>query len=306
MKLFKHLCTVTAIALATVTFESNAASKRKKTKRYPEKADYIAANNSKIFRFSKDGEATWEFPANGLTHDIQYLPNGNILFASGTHVREVTPDKQVVFEYRPENQNGGGVYSCQRLPNGKTVIGENSTCRVLEFDKSGKQVFALQCSTKAGNKHHYMRLARKLRNGNYLVCHSGENIVKEYTPKGKVVWEQKTDQLCFQAERLKNGNTLICTLPRLIEYKPDGSIAWEFKNTDVEGTLITNMTGFKLQPNGNVLIGCYGAYRGGKGTGMFEINRKKELVWKYANPSMGSCMMAVDKVQKPSKKKRRR
>ena len=47
-----------------------------------------------------------------------------------------------------------------------------------------------------------MRMARKLENGNYLVCHSGARPVKEYTPKGEVVWEIKEPgALAFAAIR---------------------------------------------------------------------------------------------------------
>lgn len=296
MSLLKKTLCFAAASLMLASINTNAA-KMKNSKRYPEKADYISSSNKKIYRLNKAGEAIWEIVAKGNPHDLQYLPNGNILFACGTHVREVTPDKEIVFEYKPANQKGGGSYSCQRLPNGITVIGENSTCRVLEFDKTGKQIFELACNT-TGKGHHKMRLARKLKNGNYLVCHSGEKSVREYNPKGETVWQQKTKALCFQAERLPNGNTLVSTLPKLIEYKPDGSIAWEFKNTDIDGTVITNMTGFKIQPDGNIVVGCYAAYKKGKGTGMFEITRDKKLVWKCTNRSLGNYMMAIDKVIK--------
>ena len=50
------------------------------------------------------------------------------------HIRgaqEVTPDKKVIFQFKSPVQKGGGTYSCQRLENGATLIGENSTGKVL-------------------------------------------------------------------------------------------------------------------------------------------------------------------------------
>ena len=145
----------------------------------------LAAGGGRVVRFAADGKVLWDFKG-GHTHDAWLLPSGNVLYAGGEFVREVTPDKKIVFEYKPANQEGGGVYSCQRLENGNTLIGENSTGRVLEVDKDGHVAFQLQTDPFKEGEHHNLRMVRKLANGNYLVCHSGAHLVKEYTPTGKV------------------------------------------------------------------------------------------------------------------------
>jgi hypothetical protein len=223
------------------------------------------------------------------------LSSGNILFADGESVTEVTPDKKVAFRYKAAEQNGGGTYACQRLANGHTMIGENSTGRVLEVDASGKVIFSLQTSPFKPGDHHNMRMARKLENGNYLVCHSGAKMVKEYTPKGESVWEVKAPgALAFAAVRTAKNTTLVSSLNQITEFDAKGATVWEFNVKDLPDAAIQNMTGLHLLANGNIVTGCYQAYRNGEGCGLLEISRAKQLVWRYANPKSDNTMMAVE------------
>jgi len=256
----------------------------------------LATGSGRVMLLSPQGEVVWEHPA-GNIHDAWLLPNGNVIFADG-NVTEVTRDHKVVFEYKPENQKGGGAYSCQRLANGNTVVGENAAGRVVEVDKDGKVVCAV--ATRYGNTddHHHLRMVRKLANGNYLVSHSQGNVVREYKPDGSTAWEKQTKGLTFAAVRLANGNTLVSTLSQITEYDKDGNEVWEFKKDDLPGVTIQNMTGIQVLPNGNIVTGCYSAYtKEGAGTGMLEITREKKLVWSYVSPGRrDSSMMGVQKV----------
>jgi len=260
----------------------------------------LAAGDNRVMILNTDGTIAWQHPA-GLTHDVWMLPNGNVLYADGNTVTEITPAQKVVFQYKSAEQHGGGTYACQRLDNGNTLVGENSTGKVLEVDAKGKVVFEMQTKDAKPGEHHNQRMVRKLANGNYLVCHSGGHVVREYQPDGSVAWEQKTPNLAFAAIRKANGNTLVSTLGSLIEYQPDGTIAWEFKNTDIPGLTITNMTGIQLLPNGNIVTGCYQAYQGGQGCGLLEITPDKKVVWSFASPPAAGSMMAVQKLSADGK-----
>ena len=255
----------------------------------------------KVVVLAPDGKIVWEHATAGLLHDAWMLPNGNVLYADGKSVIEVTPDHKVVFEYKAREQKGGGSYACQRLGNGNTLIGENSTGRVLEVDGEGKIVFELPTSPAKPGSHHNQRMVRKLANGNYLVCHSGAHHVKEYTPKGEVVLDIPTKSVVFAAVRAPDGHTFVCSVATLTEHDEKGDVVWTFANTDIPGVTITNMTGFQLLPNGNLVIGCYRAYKGGEGNGLVEVTRDKKLVWRYSNPTkgkgfLGNTMMAVQKL----------
>lgn len=254
----------------------------------------LAAGDRRVLILSPAGEVLWEYPAK-LTHDAWMLPNGNVLFADGETVTEVTREKKVVFQYRAEQQKGGATYACQRLENGRTVVGENSTGRILELDAAGKVVFTLQTRPFEAGQHQNMRLARKLANGHYLVCHSGARLVKEYAPDAKVVWEVKVPgALAFAALRTTNNTTLVSCLDRVIEYNAAGQAVWECPAADLPGGPVRNLTGMHLLPNGHLALGCYRAYVDGLGSALLEISRDKQVVWRYANPAADSTMMAVE------------
>lgn len=240
------------------------------------------------------GEVLWQYPAANV-HDAWMLPNGNVLFADGAAVTETSPDKKIVFQYKSPQQKGGGTYACQRLANGNTFIGENSTGKLLELDPTGKVIFELQTNPFTPGQHHNMRMARKLDTGNYLVCHSGKNLVREYKPDGTVAMEIKAKALAFAAIRTPQDTTLVASLGQITEYDKTGKEIWEFNAAkDAPDVVIRNMTGMHLLPNGNIVTGCYSAYsKDGKGTGMLEISRDKKVVWRFANPKLAGSLMAV-------------
>lgn len=259
------------------------------------KYSVAASGQRRVIIINSAGKVTWEYPATNV-NDLTMLPNGNILFGEGKSITEVTMDKKVVFSYVPDagKHTKEGAFFAQRLPNGNTVISENAKSRIIEVNPKGKVIFELDL-TKTNPKpgHHNLRMARKLANGNYLVCHSGKHLVREYTPKGDVVWEKTAKGLAFAAVRLRNGNTMISTLKKITEYNKGGVEVWEFKNTDLAEHTITNMTGMHVRKNGNLVIGCYAAYKKGKGFGCFEISKDKKLVWGYSNPKGDNYQMAA-------------
>ena len=119
---------------------------------------------------------------------------------------------------------------------------------------------------KAQTKDHHLqtRMARKLANGNYLVPQLLDKVVREYTPKGEVVWEVKTPDMPFTAIRLPDGNTLIgCTLGNLvIEVDSRGETVWRLTNDDLPGRPIKDACGVQRLPNGNTVITSYHAMAG--------------------------------------------
>ena len=77
----------------------------------------------------------------------------------------------------------------------------------------------------------FMRNARRLDNGHFLVAHYGDQCVKEYDANGKVVVELDVPGGPHSLTRLPNGHTLIAVAdkdqnPRLIEVTPEGKTIW--------------------------------------------------------------------------------
>jgi outer membrane protein assembly factor BamB len=267
--------------------------------------DVLATGSGRIVLFAPDFTVKWQHPAGNIT-EVHRLKNGNFLFADGT-VKEVTPEHKIVFQYAPPEKKEGS-FTCQRLPNGNTLIGENYSGIVREIAPDGSVAFELQTRFKTNDQHHRMRWVRKLPNGNYLVCHSGDHLVREYKANGESVWEYATPNVAFLAERLKNGNTIVSSLDRITEVDKNGKTVWEFQKSDLPQLHITSMCGFQILRNGNIVIGCYHAYnKDGTGVGMFEITRDKKLVWAYQKPTgdkIDMNMMGVEMQEPPAAKRR--
>lgn len=259
-------------------------------------ANVVFGRGGTLICLAPDGKEVWKHQVGGLIHDLTVLPNGNVLYANGTVAAELDSARKPVWEYRTKNPKGGGPYSVQRLADGATVVGENSTGVIMTFNASGEMTdsfTAIKC--KAGS-HGNLRLVRKTPKGTFLVCHSGEKVVREYKPDGAVIAEQKQPPLAFKAEPLPNGHMMVSSLDRIVEYDAAKKVVWEFKADAIPGVTIRNMTGFQRLPNGNLLIGCYSPYAKDEGNSAFEITRGKKLVWRYHTPKNKASVMAVGSV----------
>lgn len=237
----------------------------------------------KVFVVSADGTIEWEYRARSC-NDLWVLPNGNLLFNTGRGVREVTRKKKVVFEY----QSASEVYACQRLPNGNTFVGECNSGRLLEVDPSGKivsEVKLLPDGTYGG--HAYMRNARKLDNGNYLVGHYADEIVREYDSDGSVVMAIPAPGGAHSVARLPNGNTLIACgdlrkAAMVFEVDQNGETVWKIAHDELPGISLKFMTGFHRLPNGNTVMSNWvGHGEFGNAPHLIEVTPDKEVVWTF-------------------------
>ena len=240
-----------------------------------------------------DGRVSWSYGES--TRDAQMLANGNLLLTLSKS--EKRPHGAVV-ELKPEGTQGGGVVfefagtqsevnTAQRLDNGNTLVVEaGATPRILEVDASGAIRVEVALTCQHENHHMESRMTRKLPNGNYLVPQLLDRVVREYTPKGEIVWEYKTpdepkDAWPFTAIRLENGNTLItCTHGNLvIEVNAAGAIVWQVSNADFAKPLLNDPCGAQRLPNGNTVICSYAI--GDGGTKLLEVTREKKVVWSF-------------------------
>ncbi len=237
------------------------------------------------------GEVIWSHktagPQRGHTghHDVHLLPNGNILFHdTWTTLKEITLDKKVVWTYDSANMNGNkgkrvDVHAFARLKNGNTMIVESRVGRVIEVDKTGKLVH--QFPLKPGGTQS-TRWARHTPKGTLLVCSEQPGVVTEYDRSGKVVWDYLINTRVYGAIRLKNGNTLIASGSgkSVVEVSPKKEIVWkiEGKVPDTEIGLGW-MTCLQELKNGNRIIG--NCHAGDKNPQIFEVNRKKKIVWEF-------------------------
>lgn len=256
-------------------------------------ADY---SGNKIFLVSPEGKVEWEYPAK-TCDDIWVLSNGNILFNTGDGVTEVTREKKVVFRYESKSE----VYACQRLANGNTFIGECNSGRLLEVGPAGNIVSELRVLPEGQDGGHaFMRNARKLANGNYLVAFTGAEVVREFDPSGKVVFEVPAPSGPHSVVRLPNGNTLIACgdlkkAAMVFEVDKDGKTVWKITKDELPGISLKFMTGLHRLPNGNtVMTNWVGHGEFGKAPAIIEVTPDKKVVWTFQDDK---TMKTVSSVQ---------
>ncbi len=271
-----------AIATLVVALTGNSVLAAESTGHRFACTDYT---QGKVFIVAANGSVDWEYQTTSC-NDLWVLPNGNLLFNTGHGVKEVNREKQVVFDYQSKSE----IYACQRLTNGNTFIGECNSGRLLEVDPSGriaKEVRLLPEGKDGG--HLYMRNARLLADGHYLVTHYGEQVVREYDADGKVVREIPAAGGPHSAARLPNGNTVITCgdLPsgaRVFEVNPGGKVVWQVQGDELPGISLKFIAGFHRLPNGNMVIANWlGHGQFGKAPHVIEITPDKRVAWTSAN-----------------------
>jgi hypothetical protein len=264
----------------------------------------IAAESGKLAIASTDGTLLCEHPITQV-HDLQLLDNGNILVNNGwTKVMEVDLAGNKVWEYdssKTEGYNGEKIeiHSFRRLPNGNTMVAESGIPRIVEVDPQGKLISQIPLQVKNPVAHTDTRLVRKMVNGDYLVCHEGEERVARYAPSGEVVWSfdvplfgkepakghgpEAYGAKTFSAIVLKNGNYLISTGNGhgVLEVTPEKDIVWRLSQNEIPGVTLAWITTLQELPNGNYIIG--NCHAGPDNPQIVEINREKELVWSWKN-----------------------
>jgi hypothetical protein len=250
---------------------------------------------NRMLELDADGKPVWEHRPPSIAVLFQVLPNGNVVYAYGgkpTGVREVTRQGKEVWNYVSACPQ---VLGCERLPNGHTLVAEQGPCQAVEVDASGKVVHITPLRQNQEHYHLQVRNIHGLPGGNILAAHEGEGAVREYDPKGNVVWEYTGVENAGDARRLPNGNTLIScgTQKRILEVTPDRKVAWEFTAADAPDLNLTWISSIQLLPNGNLLAGNFLRGQEGKGAHAFEVTRDKKVVWTWADHSLVKSLTTV-------------
>ena len=262
----------------------------------------LAADKGKVAIVNAQGKVEWEFANKAETHDIQLLPNGNVLLPMPKSViAEVNREGKVVWQYECKPKAGYTgrieVHAFQQLPDGNVMIAESGNRRIIEVNREGKIVREVPLTVENPNPHRDTRMARKLESGNYLVCHEGDGKIREYDPTGKVVWTYQMDLggrpkapghgveghgvEVYGAVRLPNGNTLIAggNNNRVLEVNPKGEIVWKIEHNELPGIQLAWVTTLHALPNGNIIVG--NCHAGPNNPQLFEVTRDKKVVWKF-------------------------
>ena len=145
----------------------------------------LLQGGDRLAMVSPAGKITWEMPWGGV-HDIHLLDNGHILVQQDMKgIAEIDPEtKSVVWSYDAQASNGNAgkkieVHAFQPLADGNIMLAESGPARIIEIDRDGALLKEIKLKVDNPHPHTDTRLARKLENGHYLVCHEGDGFVRE-------------------------------------------------------------------------------------------------------------------------------
>ena len=255
----------------------------------PARADHpflcADAYAGKVCVVSAEGKVEWEYACKH-PQDCWRLPNGNYLFCHSGGALEMTPDKKTVWEYKaPEKTE---VHACQPLPDGRVLVVECGTSRIVEVDRTGKiakEIKLTPPSAKVG-LHDQYRGVRKTQAGHYLVCRKGEHLVEELDADGKSLRQIKVPGDVHEVVPLADGHLLITCGDghKVIELDASEKVVWELNENDLPGHPLRLMAGCQRLPNGNTVFCNYlGHGHLGEQPHVFEITRDKKVVWQFAD-----------------------
>ncbi len=242
--------------------------------------------HNRVALLDERGEVVWEY---SVPHpqDAWLLPNGNILTTYYQGVREVTREKQIVWEYKTEKPNE--IPCCQPLPDGNVLIGIVGECRLIEVNRKGEIVHELRLATTEKNPHAQFRMCRKTPEGTYLVPFTAEGAVREFDATGKLLREFPREPGPIAALRLPNGNTLISAGGAVTEYDAENKIIWRVDGEWLPALQLGTLAGLQRLPNGNTIVCNWNTRDDGDkiGAHIFEVTPDKRIVWKITGTQIG-------------------
>jgi outer membrane protein assembly factor BamB len=195
------------------------------------------------------------------------IPAGSASFPKGcvdNRVIVVNQQGKIVWQYGQASVAGSGpnqlntpVFAIQ-LPNHNIMVVDQANNRVIEIDKSSKQIvwsYGPKSGTGALNNPNSAEL---LPNGHILIGDENNNRVIEITRDGTIVWQysQGLSAAAF-ASRLPNGNTLIADSAhsRILEVNPNKQVVFEyFTNADSTSNTAPLPTNAVQLANGEISI----------------------------------------------------
>lgn len=239
----------------------------------------------KVCQVSADGKIEWQYDCKN-PQDCWRLPNGNTLFCFVSGALELTPEKKVVWEYKAPTTEKVEVHACQPLPDGKVMIVECGTSRIIEVDREGKIAKEIKLTTTETKLHNQFRGTRKLANGHYLVAFKGEGRIVELDGDGKEVKSTKVPGDPHGAYALPDGHLLVSCGDghKVMEFDAEGKVVWELNENDIPGMPLRLMAGAQRLPNGNTVFCIYlGHGHLGEQPQVIEVTRDKKVVWQVAD-----------------------
>jgi hypothetical protein len=234
----------------------------------------------------RDGRVVWSYtnPHRGELGDCSRLENGNILFSRQFGASEITPEKQIVWNY--DGPPGTEIHTTWPVDRDRVLLMQNGNPATLLIvnKRTGKTEKSLNLPTRnPQNVHGQFRHVRMTRDNHFLVPHMDLGMVVEYNADGREIWSVAAPS-AWAAVRLRNGNTLISGNQHgyVREVNREGTVVWEVNKNDLPGIPLYTVQEVTRLANGNTLINNWVGGVQGDWTGvvqLIEVTPDKRVVW---------------------------
>jgi len=244
------------------------------------------STSEQVMYIVRDGKIVWSYtnPLKGELGDCTMLSNGNIVFSRQFGASEITPDKEIVWNY--DGPAGTEIHSAYPIDKDRVLVMQNGNpAKLLVINKGSNRVEKeLTLETRVPTSTHgQFRHIRMTRAGTFLVAHLDLGKVVEYDQDGRELWSVPALS-AWAAVRLKNGNTLISGNQHgyVREVNPKGETVWEIDKNDLPGITLFVQEVSRLA-NGNTLInnwvGSAPTAEWPKMMQLIEVTPDKKVVW---------------------------
>ena len=218
---------------------------------------YAGESHERNIYIVRGGKIAWSYsdPAGkGEISDAVMLSNGDILFAHQFGVTEITPEKNVVWNY--DAPAGTEVHTA--VPIGKDRVlyiqnGDMAVVRVVNKVTGATEKEIKLATKQPPSTHGQFRHARLTPQGTLLVAHMDLNKVVEYDENGNELWSFPGEGVWGVAP-LANGNVLITDHVGVREVTRRGDSVWSWSPADSPDYKFANLQQAWRLPNGNTVI----------------------------------------------------
>lgn len=264
-----------------------------------------SAGMNEVRLISATGNVEWSYPCNGKTNDVWQLSNGNVIFADQTYAKEVTLDKETVWEYKAPK--GTEIHSISPIGKKYLMALNGTPSKIIELNKKGKVLKTIEYNTGIDKAHGQARNIRKTPWGTYLVGTMKTSKILEVNKKGEIIREIPIEGQAFVVIPLPNKNILIACGEGhcVVEINPQNEVVWEVKDEDLPEIPLRFVAGLQRLPNGNTVICNWGGHgHRGEQAQIIEISPDKKVVdtvFNYDLVNEPSSIHILDTGAKPEK-----
>lgn len=240
-------------------------------------------SGDKVALIAADGKVEWEHPAK-KPQDVWLLPSGNILFSHLRGAQEVTPLHEAVWHYdSPEKTE---VQGCQPLTDGRVLIVECGTSRLLEVARDGHIVREIRIPVGTASMHNQMRGSQRTADGRYLVSAKEQRLIFELSAEGQVLHQVPVPGDPHDVRELPNGHLLVATGEgaSLLELDRQGHTLWSLSKDDLPDLPLHLVSSFDRLANGHtVVVNWLGHGHLGSTAQFFEVDANKKILRRFTD-----------------------